>query len=182
MASKVTIVQMLCSGHERDEVRLMESQVNQAELLERLAREHKRLEEVLAQFTPEECMTQRVAGDWTIQDILAHLIAHEQRALQELQSARRGEPFIIDHSDTDRFNAEAVHALRGKSYEEVHTIWNASYHAAVVAVRSLSADDFAPTSLTVTTLEDSIDGALGNNTYEHAAEHRQEIERWRQSS
>jgi uncharacterized protein (TIGR03083 family) len=160
----------------------MESHVNQAELLERLAREHERLEAVLAQLTPEECMTQRIAGDWTIQDILAHLIAHEQRALQELHSARRGEPLMIDHSATDRFNAEAVQALRGKSYEEVYTMWSASYHAAVMAVRSLSADDFAPTSLTVTTLGDSIDGALGNNTYEHAAEHRREIERWLERS
>lgn len=160
----------------------METNVTQAELLERLARDHERLEVVLAQFTPEECKTQRVSGDWTIQDILAHLIAHEQRALQELQSARRGEPFAIDHSATDRFNAEAVQALRGKSYEEVHAMWNASYHDAVTAVRSLSAEDFAPTSLTVTTLNDSIDGALANNTYEHAAEHRREIERWLQRS
>lgn len=160
----------------------MESHVNQAELLERLAREHERLEAVLAQFTPEACMTQKVAGGWTIRDILAHLIAHEQRALQELQSAQRGERFVIDHSAIDRFNAEAVQAYRGKSYEDVHTLWNASHHAVLAAVHSLPAADFAPTSLTVTTLDDTIDGALGNNTYEHAAEHRQEIERWWQSS
>lgn len=160
----------------------MESHVNQAELLERLAREHERLEAVLAQLTPEECMTQRIAGDWSIQDILAHLIAHEQRALQELHLARRGERFVIDHSATDRFNAEVVQACRGKAYEDVHAMWVSSYHAVVAAVRSLSPADFAPTSLTVTTLDDSIDGALANNTYEHAAEHCHEIERWRRSS
>jgi hypothetical protein len=161
---------------------MMESVVTKGELLSRLAREHAQLVAMLAQLTPQERLAPGVVGEWSIKDVLAHLIAHEQRALLELQAAQQGAGVMIDHEATDRFNADAVMSRRAESYEAVRAAWDASYRVVESAVEALSDADFAATSLVVTTLQDSIDGALANNTYEHYAEHRRQIEQWRQRS
>jgi hypothetical protein len=160
----------------------MAPMVTKGELLRRLAHERAQFAVILAQLTPQERLAPGVVGEWSIKAVLAHLIAHEQRALQELQAARQGVRVTIDHVATDRFNADAVTSRRAESYEAVHAAWDASYNALESAVAALSAADFAATSLVVTTLEDSIDGALANNTYEHYAEHGRQIEHWRQRS
>lgn len=154
--------------------------VDQAELLKRLNCEYEHLQTTLAQLTPDERVSPQVIGEWSVKDILAHLIAHEQRALEELWSAQMGKHFVIDHGATDRFNAEAVLTHQRESYEEVVAAWEDSFQAVIAMVESLSAEDFVPTSAVVKGLDDSIDGALGNNTYKHYAEHRCEIARWKQ--
>jgi hypothetical protein len=69
----------------------VDQHVTRAELLARLDRERAALAAELDQFTPDQQVKPGVVGDWSIKDLLAHLIAHEQRALQEVQSALRGE-------------------------------------------------------------------------------------------
>lgn len=154
------------------------TKVSRAELLSRLARDHQLLEATLAALTPRQHSAPGVLGKWSVKDILAHLIAHEQQALDELRDARLGERIEIDHASLDLFNAEAVRASHARSYDEVHASWNASYREVVAAVETLPDEDFAPDSPIAQTLGDSIDGALGNNTYAHYAEHRAEIEHW----
>jgi len=48
----------------------------------------------------------------------------------------------------------------------------------ITAVRALSDADYDLNGPVAQVLEDTIDGALGNNTYDHYAEHLPEIEAW----
>lgn len=86
----------------------MSQEVGRGEFLRRLNIEHARFEKVLAQLTAAQLTLPGILGDWSVKDVLAHLIAHEQRALLELQYAQRGERLDIDHSANDTFNAQAV--------------------------------------------------------------------------
>jgi hypothetical protein len=156
----------------------METQVGKEELLERLERERELFTAVLARIPPARLDARGALGDWSVKDIVAHLVAHEQRALEELRRALRGERLEIDHDANDAFNAGAVAALRGQPFEVVLAIWDASYEEVVETVVALPEETFAPASSVVTALDDSIDGALANNTYAHYAEHRPDLEAW----
>ena len=56
--------------------------------------------------------------------------------------------------------------------------WEASHQQVITAVRALSDADYDLNGPVAQVLEDTIDGALGNNTYDHYAEHLPEIEAW----
>lgn len=156
----------------------MSQEVSKEELLRRLATERACLNTLLAQLTAEQLVVPGVLGVWSVKDVLAHLIAHEQRALRELHSALRGERMEIDHNANDDFNAHAVLANQTRTAAEVRDAWTQSYQQIIAAVESLSDTDFAVTSPLVEILDDTVDGVFGNNTYEHYAEHRAHIESW----
>jgi uncharacterized protein (TIGR03083 family) len=145
--------------------------VDQPELLRRLAAERARFLALVAQLTPKQRQATNLIDDWSIKDVIAHFIFHEQFALQELQHALRGESYFPKYDTGDAGNAEAVAAQRQASLEEVLAAWAASYAQVVQTVESLTAQDFDPAGPVVQMLGDSIDGALGNNTYGHYAEH-----------
>jgi uncharacterized protein (TIGR03083 family) len=153
----------------------MEGFVMKAELLRRLEREYMRFRAVLAALTPQQMTMPATIGNWSVKDVIAHLIAHEQRALQELHAALRGERFEIDHRTNDLFNAQVVAASHSQSLEAVLREWDHSYGQVRAAVEALTEADFDPASPVVRALGDSIDGALGNSTYGHYAEHIERV-------
>lgn len=158
----------------------MEQFVDQAELLRRLDREYQRFHRVIAQLPPEQLELPGVVGTWSIKEVIAHFIAHEQFALRELQQALRGETYHPDEDDSGPVNERAVAMCRDQSVADVLRAWETSYHQVVAAVQMLSAAAFEPAGPVVQALGDSIDGALGNNTYDHYAEHVPAIEAWMQ--
>ncbi|HLY24897.1 MAG TPA: maleylpyruvate isomerase N-terminal domain-containing protein [Aggregatilineales bacterium] len=149
----------------------MEPHVSKSELLHRLANAKARLDALLALIRPEQRIKPELVGGWSVKDMLAHFIAHEQRALEELRAALRGEQPDSLPADNDSFNLGAVLASRSQSYEQIKAAWDRSFAEIVEAVRALSEADFDPWSQVVRLLDDSIDGALANNSYEHYTEH-----------
>jgi uncharacterized protein (TIGR03083 family) len=156
----------------------MDQFVDRAELLRRLDREYRRFHSAIAPLTPAQLQAHGVVGAWSIKDVIAHFIVHEQFALHELQHALRGERYRPQEPETATINARAVAERRSQSLDDVLQAWDESYHQVVAAVRSLTDAAFDPTGPVVQLLEDTIDGALGNNTYDHYAEHLPTIEAW----
>lgn len=156
----------------------MDNHVGRAELLGRLARSYERVMAVIAPLGPAQLEATGVVDDWSIKDLLAHFIAHEQFALAELDHARRGERYDPGPGGSDAINARAVAERRQDSGASVLRDWQASYQRLVSAVQALSDADFDPAGPLAQALGDTIDGALGNNSYEHYAEHLPAIEDW----
>ena len=126
---------------------------------------------VLAAIPEPLFLRAETIGRWSVRDLLAHLVAHEQRALAELAAARRGQHLAIDHTCTNEFNAGAGFAWAPLGRHEALTAWDDSYRAVVAAVDELTEVDFMPGSALEHALGDTVDGALANNTYAHYAEH-----------
>ena len=108
---------------------------------------------------------------WSVRDLLAHFVAHEQRALAEITAAWRGERLEIAPNGTSEFNAGGVLAWTPLQPAEVLAAWDRSYRRVVRIVEELSEADFALGSALEQALGDTVDGALANNTYTHYAEH-----------
>ncbi len=87
----------------------MESSVSKAQLLEELRAENAQWEALL-QDIGEEHMTQPMAADWSIKDVVAHLTGWRRRTVARLQAALRHgpepAPFWPAHLQTnDEINA-----------------------------------------------------------------------------
>ena len=145
--------------------------VSKQELQQRLLREQVRFLAVLAEVTSADAHEPCAVGAWSIQDVLAHIVAHEQQALAELRAALKGEHLASHHAEINVFNAGAVLAWRSLPWSSALAAWEHSFREVVEAVDALTEEDFLPSSVVSQALEDSIDGALANNTYGHYAEH-----------
>jgi uncharacterized protein (TIGR03083 family) len=156
----------------------MGQHVDKVELLRRLDREYHRLHAVIAGLTPKQMQMPGVVEGWSIKDLIAHFIPHEQFALEELRHALRGEPLVVDAGSADTINDRVVAHQRQQSLAEVLAAWEQSFQQVVSAVEQLPDAAFDPAGPVVRTLDDTIDGALANNTYDHYAEHLPAIQAW----
>jgi uncharacterized protein (TIGR03083 family) len=150
--------------------------VDKTELLQRLRRQRARFAEALRRVPFADFLCPATIGRWSVRDLLAHLAAHEQRALAEIAAAQRGERLAIDYSCSAEFNAGAVYAWSTLSRETALAAWDDSFRQVIAAVEGLSQADFMPSSALEQVLGDTIDGALANNTYAHYAEHLPRLE------
>jgi len=149
--------------------------IAKAELLQRLQAAKTQVDAVLAALPREQLAHPRADGR-SIKDLLAHFIAHEQRALEELRSAARGQHPNIPLGDNDTFNLGAVLVSRPLPFEQVKAAWDRSFAEIVSTVQALDERDFAPSSTIAQLLDDTIDGALANNSYEHYLDHLHELQ------
>ncbi len=154
----------------------MEHVCTQTEILDRLHGEYQRFQARLHCLTDEQMTRPHTIRAWSVKDLLAHLIAHEQRALQELRMALGGERLVIDHTAVDVFNDGAVIASRPYAIEEVRRAWKRSFEEVIAVVDGLPERSFDRSHPITVVLDDSIDGALANNTYDHYREHLADLE------
>ena len=156
----------------------MSFDIDKTELARRIAAEYQRLAGLIDQLSPAQMEQPHASGTLSIKDLLAQLIAHEQRAMEELRAAQQGRQLAIDHAANDSFNAGAIAAATPLAASTIRAAWDRSVQQVLAAIQSLDDADFLPTSALTQILEDSIDGAPGNNTYSHYVEHRPEVEAW----
>ncbi len=152
--------------------------VDKAELLKRIEHSYEHFEELLSRAVLHDVEEPGVCGVWSVKDIVAHLIAHEQRTLEELVEARQNIHMEIRHNENDSFNDGAIYAYRASTFETVRTQWRRSHEILVKAIQHLDDAAFDSQGGFVRALGDTIDGAVANNTYEHYAAHGAQIEVW----
>jgi hypothetical protein len=87
-------------------------QISRSELLEAIRTEHNRLEVTLAQLDEAQMIRPGVVGDWSVKDILAHIVAWEQRMVRWVGEALQGK------LPADPDNWDQVHALNAQIYQE----------------------------------------------------------------
>ncbi len=153
----------------------MAENVSKAELVKRIRAGYADFHAMLATLSPAQIVAEKLLDLWSIKDCIAHLIAHEQFALTELDYALRGERMDYDERDTDSINADAVIDSHQKPLDQVLAEWDRSFQQVIAAVEALSDQHFALGSALQDNLCDTVDGAFGNNTYQHYAEHLQRI-------
>jgi DinB superfamily len=157
--------------------------VGKSELLSRLRTSRDKMAMILEAIPPSLFLHPQAIGRWSVRDLLAHFVAHQQRALAEIAAGRRGERLALDPNDSSAFNAGAVFAWSSLLRVEALAAWERSCGCVIGIVEELTEADFAPDSSLERALGDTVDGALANNTYAHYAEHLPAleafVERWR---
>jgi uncharacterized protein (TIGR00369 family) len=156
----------------------MSERLSRKDILRRLKAEYWRLKMTLAGLTPAQMLEPNVVGMWSIQDVMAHLVFWNRYVVAELEAALQGHQYEFDHSDQDAINAKAVALYADRSLEETLADFDSAYQAVVQVVESLPERAFEPDNPLEQALEDTISGALGNNTYDHYPIHEAQIRAW----
>ncbi len=163
----------------------MEELLTKVELLNRLHTEHARLEQAVDQLTEAQVTQWGIIGTWSVKDMLPHIMHWEQFALGELEPAMHGErpaqPVSAtpqDEESDDEINARVVAQYRDVSLRDVRAAFDHSFQRVVAVVEALDETDFTADSRVARVLGESVVACLGNNTYEHYAEHSAMIRDW----
>lgn len=156
----------------------MEDRLERREILQRLRAEHRRLSAALEQLTPAQVMQPDVVGYWSVKDVVSHLVFWNQFAVAEVNAAGSGKAHPHPPGTGDEINAQAVAEHDGRDWGEVHSQFEQSCEQVITLVETLPDEAFEPDNRIEQILEETIHGALANNTYEHWPMHEAQIRMW----
>ena len=139
-----------------------------SQLLNLMQTEHTKFENLLRALSEAHMLRAGIVGSWSVKDVLAHLTWWEQAMISEivhdieLDPGLQGEPW-----STERANALMVEAKRSTPLSEILAAFHDSYRQILQMIESLDESNLASEELYT---------HLVNNTGNHYAEHRQDIE------
>ena len=119
-------------------------------------------------------------GDWSVKDLLAHLIFWEQAPVRALRAEASGEPGQLppDDEGVDRLNARAVAERRERPPAEVLTEFERSYHELLEVVEPLSDEDLNDPGRYAWTGGKPLWRIIAGESYLHYREHDEELRAW----
>ncbi len=123
----------------------MTEQITKQELLNQIESERRRLEATLAQLSEEQVLRPGVEGEWSVKDILIHIVVWEQRMIGWVNQGLRGErvrmlPPGDTWDDVDRWNHETYLDHKDDSLPDVLEQFRQSYLEALSAASNVPED------------------------------------------
>jgi len=156
----------------------MEERLSRDDILGRLSLEHQRLMDTFAGLTAEQWLAAGTVGTWTAKDVLAHLVYWNHFATDELRAAVSGTSYPHPEGTGDEINARAVASFQGWTADALRDAFEHSYNELIALVESLPVHTFEADNPIEKALDETIHGALANNTYEHWSIHEAQIREW----
>lgn len=156
----------------------MEDRLSRDEILRRLDLEYQRLIATFDRLKPEQWLAAGAVGTWTAKDVMSHLVYWNRFPVEELQAAVNGTSFAHPEGTGDEINARAVESFRDWTPEAVRSAFEHSYVEVLDCVKALSDTAFEADSPIEKALDETVHGALANNTYEHWPIHEAQIREW----
>ena len=134
---------------------------------------HKELLAAIDGLTPEQ-MAIPVFDDWSVKDILAHIVSWEEYTLLDLQRVARGHmPALVSfkQQDLDNFNALVMSLRRNFPLAQVLYELEANRKATIAALDALPDERFA---------QGQFARIWATIAAVHDREHSEDIRKWRQ--
>ncbi|MEN8172087.1 MAG: DinB family protein [Chloroflexota bacterium] len=160
--------------------------LSKTELIKTIKAERARLEDIVSTLTDDQMTQTDAKDDWSIKDILAHIAAWEDLAVDRLTAAITGtsttNPLIQNWDDVHAFNAACYQENKSKTLTEVLKNFQNTYQRFLSIVNTLD-DNFIAEALPF----DWADGMtafelIAANSYWHYQEHREVLEKWLNNS
>jgi hypothetical protein len=140
------------------------------------------LNEVIAALDDDQMLQPGVQDAWTVKDILAHISAWEQLAMDRIHSAQTGEPLkfpaITGDEFVNAFNADKYEANKARPLNEVLDELQVTHQDFLAQIQSLDDSTLAQKlpfewagNLTFQVL-------ISANTHWHYPEHIEAIQKW----
>ena len=156
-----------------------------AELLGRIQALHAQLAATVAALTPAQLEQPSMPDGWAVKDVLAHITWWEQRMIQLLRSAQRGEPYerlaLPDEAPDgviDRVNGEVFAANRDRPAADTLMERQRSFADVLATIDALGAGDTIDPAPLEAILGSDVAAFIAGDTYEHYAEHDTAIREW----
>jgi hypothetical protein len=161
----------------------MEQTMSKARLLALIRTERKSLDAELAELDGDQMTKPGVQGRWSIKDLMAHITVWEQRMIEWLKQALRGEvprqlPIGMTWEDLDRWNEKTFLENRDRPLDEILAESDRSYRQAVRAVEMMPEEALIEPDYYVWRGGKPLWEMVAANTYWHYQEHREAIRSW----
>jgi hypothetical protein len=144
------------------------------DLLAEIRKERKALELLIAQLTQDEITRPGVLGEWSVKDILAHLVEWEQMFLGWYRAGQQGQ---VPHTPAPGYKWNQLAALnlaiyeryRANSAEEVLGWFECSFRAIFQTVEEMTEAELLATDCYAWTNKHMLLGWVEANTSKHYA-------------
>jgi hypothetical protein len=155
-------------------------QLTKAEVLDAIRAGRKPLEEALAQLGEDQMTQPGVESNWSVKDILAHIVAWEQRMVLWVGQALRGEVPAIPATweEVHRLNEQSYWENRDRPLTEVLAEFQRSYLEALAVAEAASEEDLIDPERFGWREGVPLVRVVAANTWWHYAEHLESIQAW----
>ena len=152
-------------------------------ILQSIETERRRLESNLASLSNEEMTEPGVIGDWSVKDILAHLVEWEQRFLSWYQAGLRGEvPETpapgLTWGELDALNQMIFDEHKHQPLNDVKEDFQFSYQQVLQTVREIPEEDIFPVGRFAWTEKSNLAAYILANTANHYRWAKTGIRKW----
>jgi hypothetical protein len=167
-----------------EERRNVTKQTSKAQLLNDIVTERRRLEKSLVSLSEEEMVQPGVTGNWSVKDILAHIVAWEQLLLSWHRSGIQGQnverpPVGMSQRAIDELNQEIYEKHRDRCLEETKAEFSASYRQILAAIEEIPEEDMFVRGRYGWTGKLTLADYIAGNTCNHYAWAKAQIRKWR---
>jgi hypothetical protein len=142
------------------------------ELLESIRATRDQLNKKFSKLTPEQMVWPGSMGDWSVKDILAHLVDWEQRLIRWYQAGLRGE---IPHTpapgmtwrDLPKLNQKGYELHMHETLEDVFQQYQASYQQILTLIEGMTEREIFEAGRYAWTGDSSLLSWIAANTSSH---------------
>lgn len=157
--------------------------LNKQVVLERIRVERRRLENKLAELTADQMVEAGVVGEWSVKDVLAHLVDWEQRFKGWYEAGLRGEvPETpapgLSWRDLDVLNQQIYEKHRARDLDAVMAEFDRSYEQVLAMVEGVAEEEMFQAGRYGWLGEENLVGYILVNTANHYRWAKTQIHRW----
>jgi hypothetical protein len=160
----------------------MSEQVDKASILNEMRTNYAALEEILNTLDRTQMTTEGVISDWSIKDMLAHIVSWHHRLLAWLHAAIRNEEPTISGPDSveemNAFNAQFFQQNKSRSLAEVLTDFRATHQQIMDIIQAMSEEELINPDRFAWAKGVPLWQVIAGDTYEHYQEHLKQIQEW----
>ena len=152
--------------------------ITKSEFLSQVARSRARWDRLVGQVAPEEMQLAGFCGEWSLKEVMAHILWHE-REMQAMLETRNfgGSPYW--ELPTDERNERIHQELRTLELTAVRAQASHTYEALMEQLQALPEENLNDAAAFPGMPEEWRPWeVLASNTYEHYADHSQQAEAW----
>ena len=158
--------------------------MNKSELVEQIQIGHKLFRAMLAELSDEQMLEPGVVGQWSVKDILAHIVAHQQYMIQWIDRRLHGEtpqefqPYDMPEDQLARLNEQIYLENRNGPLAELLAELDRTYVRTLTLVSGPEEADLTDTSRFRLAGGEPLWEAVAANTFWHYEEHGRDIRAW----
>lgn len=158
--------------------------MRKSELLIALDSSRQQLLAAMDGLSEEQMTAPGMAGDWSVKDLLSHLTAWEAELVTMLAQARQGKkpPFAdIPASKTDELNAKWRAETKDRPLDRALADFHGVRKQTIRQIESFSDNELSDPKLYKWLKDSPLWKWIAAETFEHEAEHAEQIRQWRAS-
>ncbi len=158
--------------------------MNREELANKIEMGHQEFLKLLNGLNEETCSQPGVMGDWSIKDIVGHLLVHEDRMLTWMIETLAGvapqayQPYDMPEAALNELNDQIFQQNRPRDWEELLFTWRETHAQTLAFVKQAVEEDMFTTQRYRLLRGEPLWMAVAANTYKHCEEHGRDIRAW----